>query len=120
MLLTAAAVAVKSPARRGSRLDLLGLFGLLRLLRLRLLLLRLGGRRLGLRLRRRRLRLLARLRLAALQPGGVGGLGEGLDAAVKAEVAAVEGRLVDALAAGGLGQLLADRLRRLDVAAVGH
>ena len=46
------------------------------------------------------------------RPAFAGGVGQGLDAAVVAVMAAVEGDLGDALGLGGLGELLADRLRR--------
>ena len=49
--------------------------------------------------------------LTRLQTSRRGRLGQRLDAAVIAVVAAVEGRLGDALGLGGLGQLLADRRR---------
>src|SRR5262249_50389559 len=47
-----------------------------------------------------------------------GGVGEGLDPAVVAVVTAVERGLRDSLRLRGLGELLPDRGRRLDVAAV--
>src|SRR5262245_8754438 len=54
-----------------------------------------------------------------LQPAFARPVGQRLDAAVVAVVAAVERGLGDALGLGRLGQLLPDGLGRLDVAAVG-
>src|SRR5207244_1862642 len=51
------------------------------------------------------------------QPTLAGGIGQRLDAAVILVMAAVERRLGNALFLGRLGDLLADHLRRLDVAA---
>src|ERR1700722_14768898 len=81
-------------------------------------LLTLGGRSLG--LGGRLLDLLARLVFAALQTGGTGGLGGGLDAPMELVMAAIERREADAALLGRFCQKLADDLGALDVAAVGH